>query len=415
MGNIEHPTTNLQHPIGSATRAAATADEVIALLKEISQPLETERVTLEVASGRTLRESICAPEDQPAFDRSAVDGFAIRLDDSSSTFQVVDEIRAGDWKPRELQRSQATRIATGGALPADNLQVVMKEDVRLEGKTLHVLDRDSRRNIRFRGEDARAGQALVESGTVLQPGTLALLASVGATNPLVTRLPRVLHLATGNEIISPDQTPQRGQIRDSNSILIRSLLENWKITPEQIRVPEDEAAAQSAICNRQSAIDLLLISGGASVGEHDFTRRLLEHFGYEILVSKTTMRPGKPLIVARRGNALAFGLPGNPLAHFVCLSLFVRVALEKFSGRPVENLFQRGVLASELKADSNARETFWPAVYETREGKFELNPLRWRSSGDLTPLATANALIRVHSGRENVAAGTEIEFVSTIL
>lgn len=389
---------------------AVSADEVIALVKEIAQPLSTERVSLEAAGGRILCEPVRAPEDQPAFDRSAVDGFAIRLDDANSTFQVVDEIRAGDWKPRDLRHGETVRIATGGALPADNLQIVMKEDARLEGKTLHVIERDQKRNIRFRGEDARAGQSLVESETKLHPGALALLASVGHANPLVTRLPRVLHLATGNEIVAPDQTPQRGQIRDSNSILIRAFLANWKISPEQTRVPEDETTAQSAIASRQSAIDLLLISGGASVGEHDFTRRLLENFGFEILVNKTTMRPGKPLIVARRGNALAFGLPGNPLAHFVCLNLFVRVALEKFSGRAVENIFQRGVLAAKLEADANSRETFWPAKLEISK----LTPLRWSSSGDLTSLAAANALVRVPANCAELLADAEVEFVPTI-
>jgi molybdopterin molybdotransferase len=393
---------------------AANADEVIALLNTICEPLAAERVSLEAAVGRVLREPVCAPEDQPAFDRSAVDGFAVRLDDSSSQFRVVDEIRAGDWKPRELKTGEAVAISTGGALPGDNLQVVMKEDVQREGEIIRVAQRSKSRHIRFRGEDARAGQVLVESGTTLQPGTLALLASVGHAKPLVAQIPRVLHLATGNEIVAPERTPQRGQIRDSNSILIRSFLAQWKIAPEQMRVPEDESSARSAIGNRQSVVDLLLISGGASVGEHDFTRRLLEHFGFEILISKTTMRPGKPLIVARRGNALAFGLPGNPMAHFVCLNLFVRVALEKFSGGTAAKLFQHGVLAARLESDRNARETFWPARHEPRDGKSKLTPLRWSSSGDLTSLATADALIRVAPGAADLEAGAEVEFVLTI-
>ena len=392
---------------------AASADEIIALVNEISQPLAAERAPLEAALDRVLREAVCAPEDQPPFDRSAVDGFAMRLDDAGSEFRIVDEIRAGDWKPRELQRGETIRISTGGALPGGHLQVVMKEDVQVNGDQVRITQRNKSGNIRFRGEDARAGQVLVESGATLQPGTLALLASVGHAQPLVTRVPRVLHLATGNEIVPPEQTPQRGQIRDSNSILIRSFLAHWKIVPEQIRVPEDEAAAQSAIANRQSAMDLLLVSGGASVGEHDFTRRLLEHFGFEIIVSKTTTRPGKPLIVARRENQIAFGLPGNPLAHFVCLNVFVRVALERFSAHGNISPFQTGTLAAKLDSDHNARETFWPARFDLQHGRAQLMPLRWNSSGDLTSLATANALIRVKAGGEDLAAGAEVEFVPT--
>jgi molybdopterin molybdotransferase len=394
----------------------ASAENVIALLREIAKPLATENVSLSEARQRVLREPALAPEDQPAFDRSAVDGFAVRLDDARTEFQIVDEIRAGDWKPRELQLGEAVKISTGGALPSAGLQIVMREDAEASDERLRVTQREPETNIRFRGDDCRAGQILVERGTTLSHGTLALLASVGHAKPLVTRRPRAVHFATGNEIIPPEQTPQRGQIRDSNSILVRTFLEKWSAELTQHRLPEEEAMAKSQILNVQSEIesaDLLLVSGGASVGEHDFTRRLLEDLGFEILVSKTTLRPGKPLIVARRGHQIAFGLPGNPLAHFVCLNLFARTVLEGFSSAAPKELFQCGVLAGKLDADGNARETFWPATAELNAGRMELTPLRWSNSGDLTSLAQANALVRVVAGEMNLAVGTKAEFVAT--
>ena len=155
----------------------------------------------------------------------------------------------------------------------------------------------------------------------------------------------------------------------------------------------------------------MLISGGASVGEHDFTRRLLEEAGFTIHVSKTTARPGKPLIVAQRGNTLAFGLPGNPLAHFVCLNLYVRAALEAFTGQAARTTFTTGVLTADLAAGGNTRETFWPARWIQRDGMAMLTPLRWSSSGDLTALATANALIRVTAGAEQFQRGSRVEFM----
>ena len=136
---------------------ALRAEEVIALVNQILQPLSAERVSLNGAIGRVLREPVCAPEDQPPFDRSAMDGFAVRLDDSGLEFRMVDEIRAGDWKPRELQRGETIRISTGGALPGDNLQVVMTEDVQADGAAIRIAQRRKSRNIRFRGEDAHAG------------------------------------------------------------------------------------------------------------------------------------------------------------------------------------------------------------------------------------------------------------------
>ncbi len=399
--------------LSAVNHRAASASEVLTLVRELCRPLAAERVGLTNAVGRVLREPVCAPEDQPPFDRSAVDGFAVRLDDAAKRFRVVAEIRAGDWKPRQLQPGEAVRIATGGALPGDGLQVVMREDAEREGEFLSVLRRDDERNIRFRGEDARAGQILIEPGIRLQPGILGLLASVGCAQPLVTSLPRVLHLATGNEIVPPETTPQRGQIRDSNSTLVRAFLDQWRIQPTQLRVLEDESAARAALDASARDADLILISGGASVGEHDFTRHLLEQSGFIIHVSKTSARPGKPLIVAQQGNTIAFGLPGNPLAHFVCLNLYVRVALEAFTGRSAASVFQTGVLLTELPAAGNPRETFWPAHWQLREGVATLMPLRWSSSGDLTALASANALIRVTAGAERLECSSRVEFVST--
>jgi molybdopterin molybdotransferase len=312
------------------------------------------------------------------------------------------------------------RIATGATLPCDGLQVVMKEDAHVEAGQLTVVQRDDERNIRFRGEDAPAGAVLVEAGAILLPGTLALLASVGCTRPLVTQSPRVLHLATGNEIVPPERTPEGGQIRDSNSTLVHAFLGQWEIVPDQTRVADDWPRLiseiqnpKSEVRNQKSEIDLLLVSGGASVGEHDFTRRLLEESGFTIHVSKTTARPGKPLIVAQRGGTVAFGLPGNPLAHFVCLNLYVRAALEALTGQSNKTTFVTGELAADLAAGGNTRETFWPAFWTLRDGVAMLTPLRWSSSGDLTSLATANALVRVTAGTERFQRGSRMKFVRT--
>ena len=382
-------------------------------VRQFCAPLASERVPLSDALGRVLREPVLASEDQPPFDRSAVDGFAVCLDDHQTSFHIVDEIRAGEWKPRALQLGETVRIATGGALPGEGLQVVMMETVQIEGTTACILLRTPARNIRFRGDDCRAGQVLVEAGTVLQAGTLSLLASVGHAQPLVTRLPRVLHVATGNEIVPPEQAPGPGQIRDSNSTLVRAFFQSQGIEPLQQRISEDEAAVEMALREGAREADIVLISGGASVGEHDFTRRVLERQGFTLHVSKTTTRPGKPLIVAQRDRTIAFGLPGNPLAHFVCLNLYVRAVLEGFSGRPSLSLFQRGLLAVELPADANARETFWPAVWGLEAATVKLTPLPWASSGDLTAPARANALIRVPIGATRMPEGSEVEFICT--
>lgn len=409
LPEVEPPSPRkIQPALPPEAGSAVTA--ILQRLRQLCPPLETERVPLHAARGRVLRETVDAPEDQPACDRSAVDGYAVRLDDASGTFQIVDEIRAGDWKPRELQPGQAVRIATGGALPCANLQVVMREAAEVRGPVLRVRQRDAERHIRFRGEAAGKGQPLLQAGTVLSAGALGLLASVGGVRPRVTRLPRALHLATGNEIVAPDQVPAPGQIRDSNSTLVREFLGQWNMAPGQRRLAEDEARLAAELQQLDPALDLLLISGGASVGEHDFTRRLLAGAGFEIHIHKANARPGKPLIVAQRGRTLALGLPGNPLAHFVCLNLYVRTALAHWSGAAQPPGFQTGRLTTDLHSDGQARETFWPARWRQAAGAATLTPLRWSSSGDLTALAEANALLRIAGGTGQLPSGSVVEF-----
>jgi len=238
---------------------------------------------------------------------------------------------------------------------------------------------------------------------------------VGCVRPVVSPRLRVVHFTTGDEIVPPDQKPAPGQIRDSNSILIRALLERYSCEVVQRHLPEDfeqARAAISAINHQRSTINVLLVSGGASVGEKDFTRPLLEWLGFEIVFNRVAIRPGAPLIFGIDGPRVAFGLPGNPLSHFVCYQLFVKAALARLMGMAAPK-FLRGALAAKLEEANNPRETLWPARCEPGERGWVLTPLRWSSSGDVSGLVTANALVRVPAKSADLAAGTTVDFIST--
>ncbi len=390
-------------------------EETLEAIHAQSPILEPEALPLSNALGRILREPVCADRDQPAFDRSAMDGYAIGLDDDSVSFLVVDRIRAGEHKPRRLNRGEAVQIGTGARLPGNRLQVLMKEDAQVEGDHLRILRRPRERHVRYRGEDAKQGQVLVGSGSRLGPGTMALLASVGCHHPQVTRLPRVLHLATGNEIISCDQTPGDGQIRDSNSILVRAFFAQFGIAPIQTRVREDLAAMNDALRSTSlpmEDVDLLLVSGGASVGEHDFTGAWLESLNYTLHVRRTSTRPGRPFLFGSRDRSLAFGLPGNPLSHFVCLQVYVRTALDCLIYPSQTTLFTEGSLAHDC-TDRRSHETLWPSRMDYATGKPSLTLLPWHSSGDLTSLSNTNALARIPPGDAPLSHGSPIPFLST--
>ncbi|HEV2435562.1 MAG TPA: molybdenum cofactor biosynthesis protein MoaE [Verrucomicrobiae bacterium] len=413
--------------------ALRSIDEALAEIQSRCQTLPALRAPLEECFGRVLRETVCASEDFPDCDRSTRDGYAILPNDDSEMFRVVDTLHAADWKPRALKTGEAVRVATGASLPCEKLRVVIQENVERTGGRIRILQRESATNVRRRGEEMREGEAVLPPGVRLGAGGLALLASVGCTQPLVGPRLRVCHFTTGDEIVAPDQKPRPGQIRDSNSILIRSLLQHFPCDLWQHHLPENFEAAKQVVSTfnlQPSTFHLLLVSGGASVGDKDFTRPLLEWLGFEIVFSQVNVRPGRPLIFGINDGAsvsagrlvsslappdnvrIAFGLPGNPLSHFVCFHLFVAAALARLAGGEGPT-FRRGTLAAKLEDGPNPRETLWPARCERNGGKLELTPLPWNSSGDVTCMTETNALVRVSANRGSIESGAEVEFLPT--
>jgi molybdopterin molybdotransferase len=224
---------------------------------------------------------------------------------------------------------------------------------------------------------------------------------------------KVAHFTTGDEIVSPAETPKPGQIRDSNSYMIRGLLEKAGCEVRHQHLPEAFDRATAAVAQVKglvAAADVLLISGGASVGDKDFTRPLLESLGYEIALSQVSLRPGKPLLFGTCGSRVGFGLPGNPLSHFVCFHAFVALALAQLTGRS-PTPFRRAKLAKPLLDAHCGRETLWPAKLVWGTHGAELHPLPWSSSGDVTCLTETNVLVRVPANCERFDAGMLMEFL----
>ena len=395
--------------------AMRSLDEALAEISSHCQPLAGVRTALAQAHGRVLRENAVAADAFPPCDKSTRDGYAMLRGDDSKTFVVVDTLNAADWKPRRLKTGEAVRVATGASLPCEQLRVVMQEDVARTGDTIQILEDDDALNVRQRGEEMAAGETLLTAGTRLNAGALALLAALGHAHPLVSPCLQVLHFTTGDEIVSPDQTPKPGQIRDSNSILIRALLATSGGDVVQRHLPENFDAAKRMIAANHlepSRFHLILVSGGASVGDQDFTRPLLEWLGFEIIFNRVNIRPGAPLIFGQHGARLAFGLPGNPVSHFACFHLFVATTLARLTGARSPQ-FLSGTLASALDEAPNPRETLWPARCESQEGAIRLTPLPWSSSGDVKCLAQTNALIRVPPKSGPLHAGTPVAFLKT--
>jgi len=399
---------------------AAVAD-VWRLLDERVQAMEPQRMPLAEARGRVLREEVKADADQPPFDRSAMDGYAFVPDKAPAKYRVIGTVKAGEVAARAPGPGEALRIFTGAALPGPGLAVLMQEEARVEGEYIEVSRRvEPGENVRRRGSDARQGDVVLAADTFLAPVELALLASVGAVRPLVNAIPRVAHATTGDEIVPPEAVPGLGQIRNSNQVLISVLLQgavNGLVPAQNIHQEhwgdDPEGAAARLAAEPFASADVVLISGGASVGEHDYTGRILEGAGFELAVRKVNLRPGRPLIVGFRGRQIAFGLPGNPVSHFVCYHLLVDYALRRLRG--LDKLVMRKTLAlSEPLLDcANRRPTYWPAQqkYDWTTKVMTIRPLPWNNSGHLASLVGATALIVVPPETKELPAGSLVDTI----
>jgi molybdopterin molybdotransferase len=375
-----------------------SVDEVWSLIDQKVSAMPSERVSLQAASGRRLAEDIRADDDMPAFTRSAIDGFALPAGSRPGRYRVVAETKPGMTAAPPPADHEAVRIFTGSALPETGVELVMVEETTCEGGDVLVRMESSPRHLRRRASQARAGDVLLSEGGIVNSGAIALLATAGAATPLVGARVTAAHLGTGSELVEVSERPAPGFIRDSNSPLIASLLTEAGATLSfHDRVSEDVDQAVGAL--EKVRADVFLISGGASIGQYDGTPEVLNRLGFEIHSTKVRSRPGKPLIFATREGAVAFGLPGNPLSHFVCFHLFVRRAIDRLAG-----VAPRKMISVRLSGESpepDLRETWWPALVRVEAATLLADPLPWRDSSDLGGLPPANALLRIGTGVTN--------------
>ncbi len=340
--------------------------------------------------GAVLREDAHAREDMPAFDRSAMDGYAVG--EGAGKFRIVGEVRPGVRAEFSVGPGECARIFTGAEIPQGAGRVMMQEDVTVEDGWMTPGPDAAGNFIRHRGEDARAGDVLLQSGLRLGPAEIGLLASMGHVQPLVTPPCMVAHFATGDELVDPAETPGPSGLRDSNSALVRAFVESH----DGVMVSQERLGDDAALLTRKLAVDcdIVLISGGASVGAYDFGKTALENAGFELQFPRVNLRPGKPLVFALRGRQAAFVLPGNPLSHLTVLHCIVRVAFERLAGIELAWSVVNARLREGIRIGGDGRDTLWPAHVEMVDGEPVVRALRWQSSGDITGMAGLNAFIR---------------------
>lgn len=367
------------------------------ILSTVSR-LETERVSVFDAVGRVLDETVVARRDLPAWDNSAMDGYAVRAAEAlaGATLPVSDEIPAGDAGDRPLAPGTVARIFTGAPVPPGADSVVMQENTRREGdRVTFRQDAEPGRHVRRAGTDVHAGTTVLAPGRVLTPGDVAMLATQGRSLANVVRAPVVAIASTGDELLEVDGgDPGPGQITNGNTVALAAAVRALGCVPRVYPVVRDEREATLDAIRRAARADALITSGGVSVGDYDFVgEALVELSGAAFEFWKVAIKPGKPLAFGHVGECACFGLPGNPVSALVTFEVFVRPALLKMLGhRRVLRPPHVAVLDTPLRAGGH-REEYLRASARFDGGVLYVDPTRTQSSGALASMCGADALV----------------------
>ncbi len=377
----------------------------------LANPLGEEQLPVASAAGRYLAAPIIARRDQPPADNSAMDGYAIRFADLPGPLRLIGESRAGAPFSGTIGAGEATAISTGALLPAGADTVLVREDAERYGDHVRLTGDgpgEAGRHIRRAGGDFKQSTTLLEAGSLLTPGALALAISAGVGLASVGRRPRLVVLSTGDELAEPGSNASADQIYNSNGPMLAAMVNGLCSDVRMVHaVADSEAAVRAAIRDADDA-DVLVTIGGASVGDHDHVKPALSAEGAEIDFWKVAMKPGKPLLAGRKGKQIVLGLPGNPGSAFVTATLFLLPLLRRLGGA-ADPLPRTGSarLLSPL-AQGGTRTEFLRA----KLSKDGIAPLAKQSSGLISSLAVADALIEWPSGSEAQPAGEIVDYIA---
>jgi molybdopterin molybdotransferase len=403
------------------------AQQAEALILELVQPLNptqhTETVDLLAALDRILAAPVSSSLDFPHWDNSAMDGYAVRYEDVQScdqapvTLEIIEEIPAGYQPQKTVQAGQAARILTGSMMPAGADTIVIQEETQRQDQTVTILSAPRPQAfVRRRAEFYQAGNPLLQPGTVLMAPDIAVLAAAQCVQVPVFRRPRIAILSTGSELVAPDQPLQPGQIVDSNQYALAALIASAGAEPICLGiVPDQPEALQQAIAHALQSADMVLSSGGVSVGDYDYVDRILAELGAEIHIRAVAVKPGKPLTVATFQNpqVMYFGLPGNPVSALVTFWRFVLPAIKKLAGRSTgwQPVFVKGRSLQALRSDGKRESYLWGQV-NVVEGEFQFQLSGGsHSSGNLINLSRTNGLAMIPIGQTLVAADAMIDIL----
>jgi molybdopterin molybdotransferase len=382
------------------------------ILADVAGAAPEETLRIARGLGRVLARDVAAPFDVPPADNSAVDGYAVRATDlipgGRARVRVVADLPAGVVYDGDIGPLETLRIMTGAPMPRGADTVVPQELSESAGDWVELGAVERGANVRARGEDVRAGTVVLQAGSVLRPQDLGLVASLGLAELRVHRRPHVALLSTGDEVVEPGQPRRPGQIYDSNRFSLGAMVAAAGSDPLDLGiVPDVQKLLRERLLEAAGAADVVLTSGGVSVGDYDLVKSVLGEIG-SIDFWQVAMQPGRPLAVGRIGRAQFFGLPGNPVASLLCFHLFVRPALWKLGGRTRLDPECVTATAVEPMRKKAGRREFKRGVLSFTDRGYEVSTTGPQGSGILSSMVAANCLIILEEARCDVRAGERV-------
>jgi len=368
------------------------------------RPLGTERVDLAQAVNRVLADDVKSDIDMPPFNKAAMDGFACRREDLTSKLTIIETIPAGVPPKKAIGPNQCAKIMTGATVPQGADCVIMVEFTENPTEnTVRFTGKATAGNICVKAEDIKAGQIVLSKGTLIKPQHIATLAAVGCANPCVAVRPKVAILATGNELVEPSQSPSLSQIRDSNSFQLVAQVESIGVVAKNYGITKDtRQAIDVAIKTTIAENDVVLISGGVSMGDFDFVPDILRQNGVELMFEKIAIKPGKPTVFGVSDNVFCFGMPGHPVSGFVMCELLVKPFFYKLMGHNFTPLEIKVPLGTSISRKKAGRPSWIPVVI-TDEGT--ARPVEYHGSAHFNALCWADGLLCIPKGTAELKEG----------
>jgi molybdopterin molybdotransferase len=384
-----------------------TYEEALKTVLNHSYHSGNEAISLQDSIGRVLVEDVFSDVNMPPFNRSAVDGYACRKADIRLPLEVIETVKAGVLPSKKVGPGQCTQIMTGAPVPQGADCVLMVEEtIEISSDKIRFTGEDTKANFSPFAQDTREGERVLESGTLIGPQHIGIMAAVGYVNPRVGMKPRVTVISTGDEIVEPNVKPGLSQIRNSNGYQLTAQVFQAGAVPEYLGIAHDnEADTFRMISEALAKSDVVLLTGGVSMGTFDFVPKILEQTGIEILFRTVAIQPGKPTIFGIKGNKRIFGLPGNPVSCFTIFEILVKPLLWKMMGveQPVRNLHLP--LGMDYQRKRTDRMQWLPV--QIRDGK--VFPLEYHGSAHIFSLATADAIAVIPLGITKLDKGDQID------